>query len=572
MKLIIEYKKFLAYSEKNNKGFITSFSNGINIVYGKNTSGKSTLLQAIHYTFGINDEQHKLAEILNENVVFRLDFIIKGKKEEEITILRDDEFIYIKRENLPLEKFTGISGNKAEEHKKLKRYLSNLMNFNLKLESSNEYKLASIEAMFLPYYVAQDYGWVLPLKSFRGLDFFRNFKNDYYDYYLGITNEYDRLKKQQLELDKNKLVNKINFLSESEKSNDELNLSKLTDESFISKVSNYIDRYKVNKAKQISSEKEYLLACNKLTFLEERLKILRRIKTSIKKQNPLDGECPTCNQKLDSSISEKYEYFQNLFDTEEQIDTLIEKSKKIKGVINSLEIKINEQKIQVAKDYSFLLRYQIDDMTLNTWLDNKANIQLSTNIINQIGKLTIILNEKIEELKKFKTPEEIKKERNLIDYKFKDDFVDYLNQLNVKEFEDKRYTLLYQMKLFPRQGVELLKTLLAYNFAFNKTIKKTSYVHRFPFLMDAIFKEDIDFTNRKLILEFISKNSPKDTQTIFSIAETKDNEKTADDYNTEIFKGKAKLILINKDNERSFLSNIKPENTAYLKETLTYFE
>jgi hypothetical protein len=572
MKLIIEYKKFLAYSEKNSKGFITSFSNGINIVYGKNTSGKSTLLQAIHYTFGINDEQHKLAEILNENVVFRLDFIIKGKKEEEITILRDDEFIYIKRENLPLEKFTGISGNKAEEHKKLKRYLSNLMNFNLKLESSNEYKLASIEAMFLPYYVAQDYGWVLPLKSFRGLDFFRNFKNDYYDYYLGITNEYDRLKKQQLELDKNKLVNKINFLSESEKNNDELNLSKLTDESFISKVSNYIDRYKVNKAKQISSEKEYLLACNKLTFLEERLKILRRIKTSIKKQNPLDGECPACKQKLDSSISEKYEYFQNLFDTEEQIDTLIEQSKKIKGVINSLEIKINEQKIQVAKDYSFLLRYQIDDMTLNTWLDNKANIQLSTNIINQIGKLTIMLNEKIEELKKFKTPDEIKKERNSIDYKFKDDFVDYLNQLKVKEFEDKRYTLLYQMKLFPRQGVELLKTLLAYNFAFNKTIKKTSYVHRFPFLMDAIFKEDIDFTNRKLILEFISKNSPKDTQTIFSIAETKDNEKTADDYNTEIFKGKAKLILINKDNERSFLSNIKPENTAYLKETLTYFE
>jgi hypothetical protein len=572
MKLIIEYKKFLAYSEKNSKGFITSFSNGINIVYGKNTSGKSTLLQAIHYTFGINDEQHKLAEILNENVVFRLDFIIKGKKEEEITILRDDEFIYIKRENLPLEKFTGISGNKAEERKKLKRYLSNLMNFNLKLESSNEYKLASIEAMFLPYYVAQDYGWVLPLKSFRGLDFFRNFKNDYYDYYLGITNEYDRLKKQQLELDKNKLVNKINFLSESEKNNDELNLSKLTDESFISKVSNYIDRYKVNKAKQISSEKEYLLACNKLTFLEERLKILRRIKTSIKKQNPLDGECPACKQKLDSSISEKYEYFQNLFDTEEQIDTLIEKSKKIKGVINSLEIKINEQKIQVAKDYSFLLRYQIDDMTLNTWLDNKANIQLSTNIINQIGKLTIMLNEKIEELKKFKTPDEIKKERNSIDYKFKDDFVDYLNQLKVKEFEDKRYTLLYQMKLFPRQGVELLKTLLAYNFAFNKTIKKTSYVHRFPFLMDAIFKEDIDFTNRKLILEFISKNSPKDTQTIFSIAETKDNEKTADDYNTEIFKGKAKLILINKDNERSFLSNIKPENTAYLKETLTYFE
>ncbi|WP_422089483.1 hypothetical protein [Tenacibaculum ovolyticum] len=572
MKLIIEYKRFLAYSEKINKGFFTNFSKGINIVYGKNTSGKSTLLQAIQYTFGINDEQHKLAEILNEKVIFRLDFIIRGKTKEKVTILRDDEFIYIKREKLPLVKFTGIGGNKAEEHKKLKKYLSNLMNFNLRLESSNEYKLASIEAMFLPYYVAQDYGWVLPLKSFRGLDFFRNFKNDYYDYYLGITNEYDRLAKQQLELDKNRLTSKINFLSESEKNNDELNLSKLTDESFISKVSNYIDKYKINKAKQISSEKEYLLACNKLTFLEERLKILRRIKSSIKKQNPLDGRCPTCNQELNNSITEKYEYFQNFHDTEEQISILIKDSKKLKGIINSLEIKINEQKVLVANDYSFLLSYQIDDMTLNTWLDNKANIQLSSNIINQIGKLTIILNEKITELKKFKTPDEIRKERNSVDYKFKEDFEDNLRQLKVKAFDDTRYTLLYKMKLFPRQGVELLKTLLAYNFAFNKTIKKTPYVHRFPFLMDAIFKEDIDFTNRKLILEFISKNSPTDTQTIFSIAETKDNDKTASDYNKEIFNNKANLILINKNSKRSFLSNMKPENIGYLEETLTFLE
>jgi hypothetical protein len=289
MKSIIEYKKFLAYSENLNKGFFTSFSPGVNIIHGKNTSGKSTLLQAIHYTFGINDEKHKLSEVLDEKVIFRLDFILKKNTDEYITIIRDDEFIYIKRENLPLIKFTGISGNKAEEHIKLKKYLGNLINFDLKLESSNEYKLASIEAMFLPYYVAQDYGWVLALKSFRGLDFFRNFKNDYYDYYLGITNEYDRLEKQRLELEKNELENKINFLSESEKNNDELNLSKLIDETFISKVSNYINTYKINKEKQILNEKEYLLACNKYSFLGERLKILKKVKSSVKKQIPYGG-------------------------------------------------------------------------------------------------------------------------------------------------------------------------------------------------------------------------------------------------------------------------------------------
>ena len=40
------------------------------------------------------------------------------------------------------------------------------------------------------------------------------------------------------------------------------------------------------------------------------------------------------------------------------------------------------------------------------------------------------------------------------------------------------------MGIFPKQGVELLKTMLAYYFAFNKVIEETEYVHRFPFLLE----------------------------------------------------------------------------------------
>lgn len=54
MKTIIEYDRFFAFSEKTNKCFHAKFEKGINLIYGKNTSGKSTLIQAINYTFGIN--------------------------------------------------------------------------------------------------------------------------------------------------------------------------------------------------------------------------------------------------------------------------------------------------------------------------------------------------------------------------------------------------------------------------------------------------------------------------------------------------------------------------------------
>ena len=227
MKCQVIYKNIFIYSEDKNTSFFTDFSERINIIHGRNTSGKSTLIQAIHYTFGINDEKHKLTEILNENVIFRLDFVLKKEQNENITIIRDNDFLYIKRENKPLEKFSGINGNNSKEHINLKEYLDDLFGFNLHLESSGEYKPASLEAMFLPYYVAQDYGWVLALKSFRGLDFFRNFKYDYYDYYLGIINEYDRVEKQNLEKEKKELENQIKFLTNIEQQKDELKLLKI---------------------------------------------------------------------------------------------------------------------------------------------------------------------------------------------------------------------------------------------------------------------------------------------------------------------------------------------------------
>ena len=572
MKTKIEYKSFFAYSERKNKSFYTDFLPNINIIHGKNTSGKSTLIQAIHYTFGINDEKHKLAEVLSENVIFRLDFIIKNNINESISIIRDNEFIYIKRQNQPIIKFSGISGNNSKEHILLKEYFGELFGFKLHLETSGEYKLASLEAMFLPYYVAQDYGWVLALKSFRGLDFFRNFKLDYYDYYLGITNEFDRIEKQKLEIEKSGYENEIKFLSQNEQNKDEIKLSKLKDESFINKSIEYINTYKLNKEKLIIKEKEYLHSCNKIAFLEERLKVLKIVKKAHKRQKPLEDNCPTCQQNLPNSIEEIYEYFQDSNNTEEEIDKIKNKLKILKGTANSLEENIALQKEIVGKDYAILLQYKIDDLSYNTWLDNKTNVQLSKNILFQIGETQLRLNDSLEKLKDFKTDEDLKKERNSKDYSFQGYFKGYLVELGIKPFENDLYTLLYQMKIFPKQGVELLETLLAYYFAFNKIIEKTEYVHRFPFMMDAIFKEDIDETNRKQIIEFIFKNRPIDTQIIFSIAESKDNLKTASYYNKEFMNNEANLILINTIEKRAFLSEFNIKHQNYLDETLNLME
>lgn len=572
MKKTMVIKRFFAYSEVNNKYFNANFIDGVNIVYGKNTSGKSTLLQSLLYTFGINDKTTKLKDVLDEKVIFRIDFDLVSDSIEHVSIIRDDELIIIKRDNIPIKKFIGISGDKSEEHKALKLYLGELFNFTLHLESSGEYKQASIESMFLPYYVAQDVGWVYRHKSFRGLDFIKNFKRDFFDYYLGIINDYDREEKTKLEKEKAEFENEIKFLSNFERKSDDILLSKLKDEKFVIEANKYIDEYTKNKTELIKLEKDYILKSNKLSYLEERKKILNKVKTALKKQVPLECNCPTCNQKLPNDIETIYTYHQNINDNNKQISDInkkIEELKKLKGTINSLEKKIQELKTLIFKDYEILSKYQIDELSFETWITNKTNVKLSENIEQKIGKIVIELDKVDEKLKAFKTDKEILSERSKMDYKFKIYFERYLKDLGVKEFDNDRFLLLYKIPAFPRQGVELLKTLLAYNFAFNKIIEETSYVHRFPFLLDAIFEGDFEDDNREKVLNFISKNYPSDTQLIFSIADSKNNQISVNDYNEKFFHKNASLICIgNNENERAFLSKYQNEFDDYLDETL----
>ena len=67
-----------------------------------------------------------------------------------------------------------------------------------------------------------------------------------------------------------------------------------------------------------------------------------------------------------------------------------------------------------------------------------------------------------------------------------------LADLGMSSFDELRHRLLYKISSFPCQGVELLKAVMGYHFALNKLISKTHGIHRFPFLLDAIMKEDID--------------------------------------------------------------------------------
>ncbi len=174
MRTKLRFDKFFIYSET--KCFRADFGDRINVITGKNTSGKSTLLQSLLYTIGINDVRHNLYEILKEGVIFRLDCTLTVNDDERrVVFIRDNSILVIKDGSKTL-RFNGIDSDSSVEHIKLKDYLRKLLGFDLILESKGELKDAPIETMFLPYYISQSVGWVYLRKSFSNLDYYKNFK------------------------------------------------------------------------------------------------------------------------------------------------------------------------------------------------------------------------------------------------------------------------------------------------------------------------------------------------------------------------------------------------------------
>lgn len=526
MSIIIKFDRLFVSSKLRNLCFVGEFSSGANIISGRNTSGKSSLIQSLLFTFGVNDVAENLGEILDYEPTFRVDFTKNaGAAESKYTIIRELKSVYVKEPNGKVVPFHGIDADNSVEYVKLKDYIRDLVGFSLVLEQKGELKSAPLESMFLPYYISQSVGWVYLRESFSNLQYFKGFKDDYLDYYLGVNNGFDRVEYRKQIQRKDQLTADINNLRRySKKAN--FQFSKLVDETFGEQAEEYIEKY-IKESDLLESERvRYINLCNELSLLQNHQKILKRTKNNVKKQsyNDLD-RCPACTQILEYSLEGLYSHYQKYNDTVELESHIVQKLVDKKSKIHSSNKKMAFLRKEIANKYGVLLNKNVDGVTFEQWVANKASIKLYKQIQADIGVSEADLENVKKSLLGMVTEEETYKERFRREREFKKIFSTYTLELKLQPLTDSRYMDLYKIHSFPRQGVELHKTVMAYHFALNLLIAKSKAAHRLPFLLDAILKEDIDETNLNTILSFVGNNLPSDTQTFISISEhVKDNE------------------------------------------------
>jgi hypothetical protein len=573
-------KNLLVYSPNDEKGFYTDFSESVNIVHGRNTSGKSTLIQSIIYAMGVNDSKDHLSDINNDGVFFRLECVLKDNKEYfDLVFVRSDDTLVLKKGIEPPIRFDGINSNNSFEYGRYKDIFSKLIGFDMVLQRQSELINAPLEAALLPYYVSQSVGWVYIRESIGDYRFYKDFKFDYLDYYLGIESGHERINKYNLEKEKKELKFELIQLESYEDKNDDFKVSKLLNERFKGEAESYLDGYQRLNNDLSEKEAEHTKLCNKLSMLRGRQKVLTQIISNVKNQKPKIDQCPTCNQNLPGDLKEFYLYSQDINDALKEKNKVKEQIKEVASKLNSIENAISTSRKKIEKDYALLRHLKASDITFDSWLDHNANLRMLKNISTKKTSCKKRIDKIDDDLGQIGNGVDIDVLRHDKEKEFFSIFKRNVLALGAQLPKEDKYHHLYSLNAFPCQGVELHKLLMAYNFSFYEMVMKNQNVHSFPFLLDAIFKEDIDTESRGNIFNFLSHETKTSGQVIFSVAEYKGDEALSvplfdvEGIKREYFTNDTKLICIgDSKTKRSFLSKSAVINSELINDTISLLE
>ncbi|MEY8214729.1 MAG: hypothetical protein RPR97_09635 [Colwellia sp.] len=438
---------------------------------------------------------------------------------------------------------------------------------------------APLEAALLPYYISQSVGWVYIRESIGDYRFYKDFKFDYLDYYCGIKNDHKRVLKYNLEKEKKELCFELKQLDSYEVKNEELKISKLLDERFKGEAENYLEGYQGLSKELSEKEAEHTKLCNKMSMLRGRQRVLSQIISNIKNQKPKIDQCPTCDQKLPGDLKEFYKYSQDINDALKEKDIVKEKIKNNATKLNSVEKRVTDLRTKVEEDYGILRRLKSDNITFDSWLDHNANLRVLKNITTKKASCEKRINGINGEIEELGNSFDIDSLRKSKERDFLSIFKRKILALGVQLPKETKYQELYSLNSFPYQGVELHQLLMAYNFSFYEMVMKNTSLHSFPFLLDAVFKEDIDTESRSNIFKFLSQETKSSGQVIFSVAEYKGDETSSnplfniETIKSEYFSSTTKLICIgDSKTKRSFLSDTALIDSVLINDALNLLE
>lgn len=542
-------KKFKIIEIPTRKYNEFNFTNGINIISGKNKHGKSTLTKSIMHTLGF--EVKKWANDYKTN-----DFLYKI-----ILQIEESEYSIIRYKNY------FIVDDKIMDLKKYRVFLSEILNIKIRFKhKSDNNEVNEIipypSDIFLYSYIDQD-------SSFNEILYKNNYKNYFYQsnewknmfkYYVGIYNE----DLYNLEKEYHDLGKEIGNLNKKIKDMKEWILSLgIKEEDYISIDENeFKEEIKIftEKILEITNKKNQLELKKLVETSKLRSKELEKLNLEFIYSNlEEDVTCQLCHSKIDDTFIEYYKKELNKQYVLESYSLCLEEIEKINNEIEKLDKSIDEiaNKLKIIKNLKGNKEkyFQLDDI-----IKKNANLRIIININTLIKEMSdniltkqALYNDLREKISKIKGNLKIKNDE-INDY-YKEELKrisKYFLKSELDSFQDK--FLDFNVK---GTGASVLLKKISLYFVYTQILIKYSKI-KFPLIWDSIIKEAIDGENDKDLNDFVNNEIFNlSTQIIFTniSGTTKDIKITKEDVNIINISNRGELL-----NYICFLDNTTVEN------------
>lgn len=516
--------EILLLSQRERKAKKVTFDRYRTLIYGGNSTGKSSLIKSIYKTFGAEPVMHP--NFVGANVISCVKFEMNDTIYQ---IIRDGKRIALFDSNNELIKvFDSVT-------KELAPYFSNFFDFKPLFQSHNNGFIVPPPAfLLLPFYIDQDESWSKSWASFKNLQQVKDYRNQCIYYHSGIRpNKYYTTKKEldvySVEIEEaekeQKITKKLLDNVKEKLSQSQFNID--IDE-FKQEITDLLSELEIlkNKEEQIKSDLHNLYHI-KATY-EIQINIIKQaileshkdLAFAIEKL-PEEICCPTCGAEYYNSFAERFEIAQ---DEQKSKDLLLEVNKEAKEI--DFKIETETQKLTLTsteiEKIDTLLESRKGDLELRDIIESSGKNQVKQIFSERYDELkkTIVENKIAkEELENKLKSLESKKRRDEISNFYQIKMTSFFRELDVNSLNFDNYKSINAKIESLETGSSRPRALIAYYFTFFHLMKKYSSTTYFPLIIDSPNQQDQDIEHIDKIFKFIHSKQPQESQMILGLAE-----------------------------------------------------
>lgn len=528
-------KKLVIISKRNEEAKIINFDDGLNIITGDNTNGKtinrtgkSLVVKSIYYAFGAKLNKYT-ANWNNLEIITSILFNYKCK-DYELYRFKDRFLLKTENEN---KFFVSIA--------ELRDFYVTFFDFYLKMpiQKDKEPIAGYPGCIFMPFYIDQDKGWSGSWNSFADV-FSGKWKSEIILYHMGIrSKEYYDLQSEKtlLGIKISELKQKIRILSEliekHIKKYDELLIVNIDISEFETEINSLTTELNSQLNKKNKIKDEILRCFNDMKELEDLYKVTNISYNELLKdveyiENNIVDEivvCPICGCEHQNSVENRFHIYSEVEECEDMIRSYFEEREKIAKRLKKAQDELNDLETYVKK-VNDILNSKKQTVTLNELIISEGSKTILLDMREEKHSLENEYSSKqvrVDEISKVQ--KDMTKKEGKIVKEYLSILKSGLSSLHVVDIDQKDLEKI--VISFKSGGNDLSSAILVQVFTIYKIASKYSSTVCPPIVLDAIFQQEPAPEKIERIWKFILEQCPEKSQLIISTTELHNNELNA---------------------------------------------